>query len=107
MPTLASDTPAPDVAYRLHAAELIASLRTDRRQKLGDEEARARLAGYGPNELAAHKAVPAWRRVVSQCQDVLVILLLIATAISAALWVLEREAALPRDASLSNIARRT
>ena len=98
MPTVASETPEPSIAYRLHASELIATLRTDERQGLGDEEARARLAQYGPNELAAHKPVPAWRRFLSQFQDVLVILLLIATGISAALWVLERDAALPYEA---------
>ena len=98
MPTVASDTPASSIAYRLHAADLIATLRTDERQGLGDTEARARLAQYGPNELAAHKPVPAWRRFLSQFQDVLVILLLIATGISAALWVLERDAALPYEA---------
>ena len=54
--TVASETPEPSIAYRLHANELIATLRTDERQGLGDEEARARLARYGPNELAAHKA---------------------------------------------------
>ena len=98
MPTVASETPEPSIAYRLHASELIATLRTDERQGLGDEEARARLAQYGPNELAAHKPVPAWRRFLSQFQDVLVILLLIATGISAALWVVERDAALPYEA---------
>jgi magnesium-transporting ATPase (P-type) len=54
--TVASETPEPSIAYRLHANELIATLRTDERQGLGDEEARARLARHGPNELAAHKA---------------------------------------------------
>jgi Ca2+-transporting ATPase len=98
VPTVASDTPGPRIAYRLPASELIATLRTDERQGLGDEEARARLAQYGPNELAAHKPVPAWRRFLSQFRNVLVILLLIATGISAALWVLERGAALPYEA---------
>ena len=98
MPTVAGETPEPSIAYRLHASELIATLRTDERQGLSDEEARARLAQYGPNELAAQKAVPAWRRFLSQFQDVLVVLLLIATGISAALWVLERDAALPYEA---------
>jgi len=35
MPTVASETPAPSIAYRLHAAELITTLRTDERQGLG------------------------------------------------------------------------
>ncbi len=98
MPTVASETPEPSIAYRLHVSELIARLRTDERRGLSDEEARARLAQYGSNELAAEKPVPAWRRFLSQFQDVLVILLLIATGISAALWVVERDAALPYEA---------
>jgi hypothetical protein len=41
MPTVASETPAPGIAYWLHASELIATLRTDERQRPGDEEVRA------------------------------------------------------------------
>jgi P-type Ca2+ transporter type 2C len=91
-------TPASSAAYRLDVGELLATLRTDARRGLGDEEARTRLARYGPNELAAHAAIPAWRRFLAQFQDVLVILLLVATAISAALWIVERDAALPYEA---------
>ena len=98
MPTVASETPELATAYRLHAGELIATLRTDERRGLSDEDARTRLAQSGPNVLAAEKPVAAWRRFLSQFQDVLVILLLIATAISAALWVVERDAALPYEA---------
>lgn len=39
-----------------------------------------------------------WRKFLAQFQDVLVILLLIATLISAALWLYERESALPYEA---------
>ncbi len=49
------ETPEPSIAYRLHASELVATFRTDERQGLGDEEARARLAQYGSNELAGHR----------------------------------------------------
>ncbi|MGH7559501.1 MAG: cation-translocating P-type ATPase, partial [Gemmatimonadales bacterium] len=42
--------------------------------------------------------VPAWRQFLAQFQNVLVILLLIATAISAALWLYERDSALPYEA---------
>jgi P-type Ca2+ transporter type 2C len=73
--TVASEPPGPSIAYRLHARELISQLRTDERVGLTDEEARARLAQHGSNELAAEKPVPAWRRFLSQFQDVLVILL--------------------------------
>ena len=61
-------------------------------------EARARLERYGKNELTAEKPVPAWRKFLAQFQDVLVILLLIATVISAGLWLYERESALPYEA---------
>jgi P-type Ca2+ transporter type 2C len=98
VPTVASETPELATAYRLHAGELIATLRTDERRGLSDEDARARFAQYGPNAVTAEKPVAAWRRFLSQFQDVLVILLLIATAISAALWVVERDAALPYEA---------
>ena len=67
-------------------------------QGLSDSEVQARLAEYGRNELAAEKPIPAWRRFLAQFQDVLVILLLVATAISAGLWFYEREAPLPYEA---------
>ena len=53
---------------------------------------------YGRNELAAEPPVPRWRRFLAQFEDVLVILLLVATAISLALWFVERDAALPYEA---------
>jgi Ca2+-transporting ATPase len=92
--------PAPDFsnAYRLSLDEIVATLGTDVRRGLTDEEALARLERYGRNEIAAEEPVPAWRRFLAQFQDVLVILLLAATAISAALWAYERDAALPYEA---------
>src|SRR5690606_20159301 len=60
--------------------------------------AAVRLEREGPNELAVTPPVPGWRRFLAQFQDVLVILLLAATAISALLWVYERETALPYEA---------
>src|SRR5262245_28633624 len=86
------------MAYRLGARALLARLRVDERRGLSSDEARARLGEHGSDELATEKPVPAWRRFASQFQDVLVILLLIATAISAALWVAEHDEALPYEA---------
>ena len=48
--------------------------------------------------MTAEKPVPRWRKFLAQFQDVLVILLLIATVISAGLWLYERESALPYEA---------
>src|SRR5688572_16579558 len=92
------DTPDASIAYQRRASDLIGALGTDEQRGLSEEEARARLARYGPNELAAETPISAWRRFLAQFRDVLVILLLIATGISAALWVIERDAALPYEA---------
>lgn len=85
-------------AYRATAAETIASLQSDERAGLGKEEALARLERHGRNELTERAPIPAWRKFLAQFQDVLVILLLIATAVSAVLWWLERDQALPYEA---------
>jgi len=84
--------------YRQSVAEVVAVFRTDAHRGLTEDDARRRLEQYGRNELAAEQPVPAWRRFLAQFQDVLVILLLIATAISAGLWFYERDAALPYEA---------
>jgi hypothetical protein len=42
MPTVASETPEPSIAHRLHASELIAALRTDERQTSWRHSRRAR-----------------------------------------------------------------
>jgi Ca2+-transporting ATPase len=86
------------LAYRQTADQVLADLSTDAARGLSESDAQARLRQYGPNELAAEPPVPAWRKFLAQFQDVLVILLLIATAISAGLWFYERESALPYEA---------
>jgi len=89
---------SPRDAYRETAESIAARLGTDVRRGLPTDEARARLERYGPNELATEPPVPAWRRLLAQFQDVLVVLLLIATAISALLWIYERDTNLPYEA---------
>ena len=97
MSTAARDAePAP--AYRQPFEQVVAALGTDPERGLTEVEAHARREQYGSNELVADAPVPSWRKLLAQFQDVLVILLLVATAISAALWVFERESALPYEA---------
>ena len=98
MTTVASVPREAGSPYRQPIDEVAAALGTDVQRGLGDEEARSRLEQYGRNELAAEKPIPAWRRFLAQFQDVLVILLLVATAISAGLWAYERDEALPYEA---------
>jgi Ca2+-transporting ATPase len=83
--------------YQQTIDDVLASLSATR-EGLSTDEARKRLEKYGLNELGVEKSIPAWRKFLAQFRDVLVILLLIATAISFALWFYERDHALPYEA---------
>ncbi len=85
-------------AYRLPREAVLAEFRTDAREGLTSEEARRRLARDGPNRLVAGKQIPLWLRFLAQFKNTLVLLLLAATAISAGLWLYERNAPLPYEA---------
>lgn len=85
-------------AYQRSVSEILVALATDAGKGLGAEQVRARLQRYGPNKLTAEKALPAWRKLIRQFQDMLVILLLIAAVVSAIVWLYERESALPYEA---------
>jgi Ca2+-transporting ATPase len=85
-------------AYQESVETVLAALATDATRGLTSEEARVRLEKHGRNELASEPPVPAWKRLLAQFKDVLVILLLVATGISAGLWLYERDTALPYEA---------
>ena len=87
--------PAP---YALDAASVARTLDTDLERGLAPDEAAARLAAVGPNELREQPPTPRWRRFALQFEDPLVILLLAATAISALVWLLEGAHGLPVEA---------
>jgi Ca2+-transporting ATPase len=78
--------------------EVLTVFKTDAANGLTQAEAKTRLAKFGKNELAAEKPTPRWKKFLAQFRDVLVILLLIATTISVALWMYERESRLPYEA---------
>jgi P-type Ca2+ transporter type 2C len=86
------------VEYQQSVEDVVAAHATDARRGLTSPEARARLERDGPNRLAAERPVPAWRKFLAQFTDLLVILLLIATAISTVLWLYERDSPLPYEA---------
>jgi Ca2+-transporting ATPase len=83
--------------YQQPIDDVLAALQTGR-HGLSSAKARERLERYGPNELIAEKAVPGWRKFLAQFQNILVVLLLAATAISLSLWLQARETALPYEA---------
>ncbi|MFO7287505.1 MAG: cation-translocating P-type ATPase [Gammaproteobacteria bacterium] len=92
------DEARPAAPYRSTAADVLAALGVNPETGLSSEEARARLARHGPNRIEEARAKPAWRRLLEQFTDVLVLLLIVAAAISAFLWIVERDSALPYEA---------
>lgn len=84
--------------YQQSVDDVIALIGSNAQSGLSEAEAKTRLQQYGKNELTSESPTPAWKKFLAQFKDLLVILLLIATAISAALWLLERESALPYEA---------
>ena len=70
--------------HSLDVAEALKALGTDPRRGLSDEEAARRLAENGPNELKKEDRVSPWTIFFGQFKNILIIILLIATALSAA-----------------------
>jgi Ca2+-transporting ATPase len=84
--------------YRRTAADVVAALGADAQRGLAEADAAERLGRDGPNELPAVPPVPAWRRLLAQFRGLLTALLLVATAVSLAVWWIEREAPVPYEA---------
>jgi Ca2+-transporting ATPase len=88
----------PPHPYRQTIEAVIAALDTESDRGLADDDARVRLARDGPNELIAESPAPVWKKLLAQLQNVLVVLLFVATAISAGLWLHEGDTTLPYEA---------
>jgi P-type Ca2+ transporter type 2C len=71
--------------YALEPDDAAAALGTSLDSGLSEQEAARRLAEVGPNELEAARAVHPWRLLVDQLRNVLILILLVAVAMSAAL----------------------
>src|SRR5262245_61539424 len=78
--------------YQQAVEDVLAALRTHMQSGLSQGEAQERLGRYGRNELTAEPPVPEWRKFLAQFTDVLVVLLMVAGAVSAGLWLNERDA---------------
>ncbi len=70
--------------YRFGAEEVLRQLESSP-AGLSDTEASKRLEKYGPNEIVERKKTPAWLQFLKQFTEVLIIVLLVATAVSAVL----------------------
>ena len=79
---------------------VVSALGSDIASGLSRAEAQRRLEQYGPNRLKSAPDTPWWQRLLEQFQSFLVIILLVATVISMAEWLLQdpRETALPYEA---------
>ncbi len=86
--------------HGMPAEAVVAALGSDSARGLTQPEAERRLAAHGRNALAAAPEPPWWRRLLDQFRSVLVLVLLAATVISLAEWLLQapRESALPYEA---------
>lgn len=79
-------------------ADVASALGSDPVSGLSASVAADRLREHGPNELATEEVVTAWRRFLAQFHDALVILLLVAAAISLLVWFVEGGESLPYEA---------
>ena len=87
-----------DAAYNKEPADLAKALGADLEKGLSTQEAAARLAKNGPNEIQSAPPTPAWRRVLAQFQDPLIYLLLIAIVVALVAWGVEGWVGWPVDA---------
>ena len=85
-------------AWAQSGEAVTAALASDSGNGLTADEARNRLARFGPNRLSEARPDPAWWKFLRQFSDTLVLLLIAAAAVSAIVWVLEGEDGLPYEA---------
>jgi P-type Ca2+ transporter type 2C len=99
-PSLASAGDNAAMPHREPAGAVVAALGSDTASGLSQAEAHRRLRQYGPNRLRSAPETPWWDRLAEQFENFLVIILLVATVISMAEWLLQdpRETALPYEA---------
>ena len=88
-----------ELPYQQDTLAVVETLGSNAVRGLDEDEVLRRLARYGPNQLRSAPPEPWWRRLLEQFQDTLVIILLIATAISFGEWALQspRETPLPYE----------
>ena len=79
-------------------AEIATELACDLDRGLTSDEALLRIERHGPNELPVPAPPLRWRRFLEQFRDPLVLLLLVATVISFAVWLLEGAHGIPVEA---------
>ena len=77
--------------YLSSSDEVLAELASNGESGLTSAEAASRLASHGPNKLDEEEKTPLWKRFFEQMADPMVIMLLVAAAISVATGFLQGE----------------
>ena len=77
--------------YLVPKDEVLSELSSDEESGLSAGEASSRLAQYGPNELEKEEKTPLWKRFFEQMADPMVIMLIVAAAISAITGTIQGE----------------
>ena len=78
--------------------DVVDAVGTDVDAGLSSSEVEARRQQFGSNEIATADAVPAWKRLLTQFRDPLVLLLLAAIVISLVAWWVDGAEETPIDA---------
>ncbi|MCS6937813.1 MAG: cation-translocating P-type ATPase, partial [Roseiflexus sp.] len=78
----ARDNAMPENSWHAYSVDDVFVLLDSKPQGLSSDEARKRLAEYGPNGLQAARRISPWEILFEQFKNVLIVILLIATAIS-------------------------
>lgn len=78
--------------------ELLARFEVDFDKGLSPDIVEKRLVEYGPNELEDRGGISPWKILLAQFQDLMVLILLVATAVAFVGWYLEGAHGLPADA---------
>jgi P-type Ca2+ transporter type 2C len=97
---IAADAKIAKAPHREAVEQVVSALGSEATGGLSGPEAERRLGEYGPNQLKSAPETPWWRRLAEQFHNFLVIILLVATVISAIEWLLQspRETLLPYEA---------
>ncbi len=85
IPRLKNMSPTPPAWHSLSADATLEQLQSHQTQGLAPDEATRRLAEYGPNRLPRQRKRPAWLRLLLQFHNVLIYVMLVAAAVTAAL----------------------
>lgn len=84
--------------WSLDGASVVATLDSDADSGLSESEVRRRFERFGVNEIATTAEVPAWKRLLVQFRDPLVLLLLVAIVVSLIAWAIDGASDTPIDA---------